>query len=121
MANGIILVLVVLLLLFAVKGTVKHFKGEGPCCGGGRGGEIPEQEKKLAAPVIGRMTLHIEGMHCQHCVNTVTRSLNRIDGVSARVSLKDGRAVVSYDRKLDGELLRRTVEDAGYQVVSVEG
>ena len=31
-------------------------------------------------------------MHCEHCVQSVTDSLNQIDGVSAKVDLaKDGQ------------------------------
>ena len=37
MTDAVILVILVIALIFGVKGTVKHFKGEGACCGGGSG------------------------------------------------------------------------------------
>jgi len=35
MADIIIILIVIILLGLALKGSIKHFKGEGPCCGGG--------------------------------------------------------------------------------------
>ena len=55
--------------LFALKGSLKHFKGESPCCGGGSGNSGKAKTKFLDGPVIGKKTLTIEGMHCEHCVN----------------------------------------------------
>lgn len=40
-------------------------------------------------------------------------------GVSANVSLKGKRAVVSYDREIDVNVLKKAVEDAGYTVESI--
>lgn len=120
MANIIILIIVVLLLALALKGTIKHFKGEGPCCGGGSCSVPPTEEKKLEDPVIGKKTVHIQGMHCQSCANAVARAIDKIDGASARVSLSGKKAVVSFDREIDDASLRRAVERAGYQVVSIE-
>ena len=37
MADIIIVLIVIILLGLALKGSIKHFKGEGPCCGGGSG------------------------------------------------------------------------------------
>lgn len=120
MADIIILVLVAVLLVFAARGTVKHFKGEGPCCGGGSGSASPViEEKRLENPVLGKKTVYISGMHCEHCVQSVTKAINRIDGACAKVELKKNRAVVSYDRELDEAALRKAVEDAGFKVTSV--
>ena len=115
MANIIIILIVIVLLGFALKGTFKHMKGESPCCGGG-GGSLPPEEKKLENPVIGKKTVKISGMHCEHCVNAVTEAINKIDGASAKVSLHGKKAVVSFDRELDEAVLKKTIEDAGYTV-----
>lgn len=34
MVDAIIIGIVVVLLWFALKGSMKHFKGDGSCCGG---------------------------------------------------------------------------------------
>ena len=114
MVDIIIVLIVIVLLGFALKGSIKHFKGESPCCGGG-GGEIV-----LDIPILGKKVLKISGMHCEHCVKAVTEAINKIDGAAAKVNLSENEAVVSYDRELDDEQLRKIVKDAGYRVVSIK-
>ena len=104
----IILIIVAVLLLIALYGSIRHFKGEGPCCGGTSSRK--SQEKQLMRPVIGRKILRISGMHCENCADHVVRALNAIEGVSANVSLKEGKA------KISDAQLRQAVEAAGYHV-----
>ena len=121
MADAIIILAVVIILVFALKGSIKHFRGEGACCGGGSGSVKTKKAKKktLHGPVIGRRTIRISGMHCQNCVNSVTNALNAIEGVSVKVKLKDNSAEVSYDRPVDVADLKQAVEKAGFKVVSI--
>lgn len=121
MSDVIIILILIVILGFAVKSSIKHFKGEGACCGGGSGQVKTKRpkKKKLDGPVIGTRTIKISGMHCQNCVNNVTRALNSLDGVSAKVSLRDNSAEVSFDRSVEEDRLRRAVEDAGFEVLSI--
>ena len=121
MADAVIILVVVIILIFALKGSIKHFRGEGACCGGGSGSVKTKKAKKktLDGPVIGRRTIRISGMHCQNCVNSVTNALNAIEGVSVKVKLKDNSAEVSYDRPVDVADLKQAVEKAGFKVVSI--
>ena len=107
MANAIVVIVVIIIMLFAGKGAYKHLKGEGACCGGGSKPEIPK--KKLDGTKLGEKS-----------VASVTRAINRIDGAAAKVSLKKGEAVVSYDREISNEELKKVVEDRGYHVVSIQ-
>lgn len=122
MENVIIILILVVLLSFAVRNSIKHFKGEGACCGGGSGSVRTKKpkKKKLDGPVIGKRTIEISGMHCRNCVNSVTRALNSIDGVAAKVSLRDSRADVLLDRMVDENDLRHAVEGAGFKVISIK-
>lgn len=117
MGNVIIIGILVIIVIFAVAGSARHFKGEGGCCGGG-GGSIREH-KELDAPKIGEKILKIEGMHCDNCRNRVERAVNKIDGVVCRVNLKKKTAKVSYSREIDDELLKSTVTKLGYEVISI--
>ena len=114
MANAIVVIVVIIIMLFAGKGAYK----QGACCGGGSKPEIPK--KKLDGTKLGEKTMKITGMHCENCVASVTRAINRIDGAAAKVSLKKGEAVVSYDREISNEELKKVVEDRGYHVVSIQ-
>ena len=118
MKTVITVIVIVAILVFALKGSVKHMKGEGDCCGGGSGNKPKKvKAKHLEDPVIGQITLHIEGMTCEHCVNRVAEALNSIDGVSAKVNLHKKNAMVSFDRPVEEEALCRVVEKAGYRVL----
>ena len=119
MVDAIIILIVVVLLIFELKGSIKHFKGEGPCCGGGSGASASPRKKTLDGPVVGRRTIKISGMHCQNCANRVTDALDNIEGVAAKVNLNKNCAEVSFDRAVDEIDLKRAVEKAGYEVISI--
>ena len=108
MVDAIIVLIVIVLLIFALKGTLKHFKGESPCCGGGSGLIKTEiEEKVLEHPAIGKKTV------------MVTEAIDKIEGASAKVNLKKEEAVVSYDREIDDDDLKKAVEEAGFKVVDI--
>lgn len=108
---GLILVLV---LVLAVRGSIKHFKGEGGCCGGG--GDIKVPNKKLDGPVVGEIVLLVDGMHCENCSNRVKRTINSIDGASCKVNLRKGRVDIKFDRDIEREVFVKAIEDLGYSV-----
>ena len=63
-----------------------------------------------------KITLHIEGMMCQHCSARVEKALQAVPGVqSVKVSLADKSAVV--EGEADHAALAQAVQDAGYQIV----
>jgi copper chaperone CopZ len=119
MGTVIVLIVILFLVLFAARNSVKHFKGESGCCGGG-GGSIAEETKVLEHPVIGSKEVYIEGMTCENCKNRIERMVNRMDGVSCKVNLKKKVAIVSYDREIDEEELRRTIEKLDYKVTKID-
>ena len=123
MTDFIALLILVLILGLAVAYIVKAKRRGVKCIGCPAGGNCSSakkmKRKKLDGPVIGKRILKISGMHCEHCARNVTIMLDRIDGVSADVSLSAGRAVVSYDRDISNEVLKDAVEKIGYQVVSI--
>lgn len=62
----------------------------------------------------------IEGMTCGHCQARVEKALNAVAGVKAKVDLNKKSAVVETDGSISDELLKQTVEEAGYSVTSIE-
>ncbi|MEO5315444.1 heavy metal transporter [Pseudarthrobacter sp. AG30] len=67
-------------------------------------------------------TVNISGMHCGHCVASVTEELQELEGVAAvDVSLnKDGVSVatITSAAKLDAERIDAAIAEAGYTVVA---
>ena len=59
-------------------------------------------------------------MHCENCKNRVERAINRIDGAVGKVNLKKSIAVVSFDREVSDEEIRKAVEEQDYKVLSIE-
>lgn len=122
MIDAVIVILVVLVVAVALKSSVKHFTGENGCCGGGSGAdsvkEIPE--KQLSGTKLGEKIVYISGMHCSRCTVSVMKAINKIEGASAKVSLKQNRAVVSYDRELSDATIRTAVEKQGFKVTEIK-
>ncbi len=67
-----------------------------------------------------KKTMKIEGMMCSHCTGMVTKVLNAIDGVSAKVSLDDKCAYIEISKEVSDEILIKAVTDAGYDVISLD-
>ena len=66
------------------------------------------------------MTLTIEGMMCKNCVAHVKKALEGLEGVDgATVSHERKTAVVTLSREVPDALLKRAVEDEGYQVLGI--
>ena len=78
------------------------------------------KRRNMTGAVIAKKTIIISGMHCAHCVQSVTDSLNRIDGVSARVDLNKSCAEISLDREIGEDILICAVEKAGFLVESIQ-
>ncbi len=64
-------------------------------------------------------TMYIEGMSCGHCSGRVEQALNKIDGVTAKVDLASKTADVQLSQDVNDDILRKAVEDAGYEVVKI--
>lgn len=65
--------------------------------------------------------IFIEGMSCGHCSGRVEKALNELENVSVLVvDLEAKKAVVELSGEVSTDLLTETVEDAGYDVVSVQ-
>lgn len=62
-------------------------------------------------------TLNVEGMSCMHCVKKVETALKEIKGVkSVNVSLENKTAEVTLKEDVDNSILKKAIEDAGYEV-----
>ena len=89
--------------------------------------EIEPEELHIAAEPVAekkekkemKKKISIEGMMCGHCTGRVEKALNGLSGVEAQVSLEDKAAYVTLTGEVSDELLRKTVEDAGYEVTGI--
>jgi len=65
-------------------------------------------------------TMKIDGIMCSHCEGRVKQSLEGLAQVSqAEVSHEKGTAVVTLTAEVSNDVLKKTVEDQGYNVISI--
>jgi copper chaperone len=117
MINGIIIVALIVVAIFAVKGSIRQFTYG--CCG------TKDVEKKIKVQdknasdypyyaVIG------DGMKCKHCKLHVENAFNEKDGNWAEVNLEKKKADVRMKTKLTDREIRDIVSKAGYVLRNIE-
>ena len=63
-------------------------------------------------------TLKVKGMSCQHCVMSVTKALNQLNGVqNVQVDLEKGEVRFDNVKGVGAEQIAKAIVDAGYEVV----
>lgn len=96
--------------------------------------EVPLETLKKAVEECGYMvldgdtkaksiikTMHVEGMMCGHCENTVKEAVEALSGVeSCEADYEKGTAVVVLSRDVPNEVLKKAIEDCGYIVNGME-
>ena len=117
---GVAIVVLVFAIVFAlsVRAALRHFKGEGGCCGGGAGAPPPVADKAIGS-AVATCELALDGLRCMNCVAHAKKALEAIPGVAADVTLDPQRALVRMDRDVPESALRAAIEGEGYRVVSV--
>lgn len=113
MQDLIIILILVVILAIGIHSTIMHFKGKSGCCGGGN----TYISKKKLKSVVAKKTFIVEGMTCENCVARVTRAINDMDGLAAKVNLKKKEVVVSMEKEVSDDVICASIEKAGYKVV----
>ena len=80
--------------------------------------KIKHKEKEIK---VMTKKMIIEGMMCGHCSARVKKVLEALPQVEeAIVSHEEGTAIVTLTERLADDILRKTVEDQDYKVISME-
>ncbi|WP_340386405.1 cation transporter [Paenibacillus sp. FSL E2-0151] len=62
------------------------------------------------------IVLNVQGMSCQHCVNSIEGALKEI-GVSGKLNLSDDSVEATYDEnQVSLEQIKEVIEEQGYEV-----
>ncbi|MFC5591639.1 copper chaperone CopZ [Sporosarcina soli] len=64
-------------------------------------------------------TLKVQGMSCNHCVNSIETSVGNLTGVSSvKVDLGSSEVSVEFDsQKTTLDQIKETIEEQGYDIV----
>lgn len=112
MDNLLIIFILAVVLAVGVNATLKHFRHESSCCGGGT---YKAKPRKLSS-VVEKKVFLVEGMTCQHCINRVMEAVHSVEHTSAVVNLKKAEVTVSMEQPVDASLIIAAIEKAGYPV-----
>lgn len=63
--------------------------------------------------------INIEGMSCGGCSSRLERVLNAINGVNAKVSHEDGKAIIQIEDAITDDILKAAIENAGFTVTGI--
>ena len=64
--------------------------------------------------------IEVKGMMCGHCEATVKKALEELPQVEeAKVSHTDGKAIVILSEEVEDDILKKVIEDHGYQVTKM--
>ena len=62
--------------------------------------------------------LKVEGMSCNHCVNSIETNVGELTGVSTvKVDLGNNEVLVEFDNVATLDQIKETIEDQGYDIV----
>ena len=117
----IIYIVALLLIGYAVYGTVQRVRGKAKstCCGS----SAPVKSKKITDRNENhypfKYHLGIEGMSCSNCAARVENALNSDDDIWARVNLAEARAEVLSKTEKSEEALRILLNNMGYKVTGI--
>lgn len=65
-----------------------------------------------------KITLRVDGMSCSHCVNSITKAVEAIEGVvNVEVDLKANIVIVEYQSQAAIQQIKDQIEDQGYEIV----
>jgi len=63
--------------------------------------------------------LKVKGMSCQHCVMSVTKALNQLEGIkNIQVDLARGEVRFDNTKEVASSRIDKAIKDAGYEVVA---
>jgi copper ion binding protein len=76
--------------------------------------EIETEKEENAMP----STIKVKGMSCQHCVMSVTKALNQLEGIkNVQVDLAKGEVRFDNTKEVASNRIEKAISDAGYEVV----
>ena len=88
---------------------------------GGKDKKIKGKHHKKQEETVMKKTMKIEGMMCGHCEARVKKCLEALEGVTlAEVSHEAGTAVVTLEKEVADEVLKKAVEDQDYKVLEIQ-
>lgn len=116
MSTFIILIILIGICIFAIINSKKHFKGAGGCCGAGS----VEKSQKTLNYISDKKKVFISEMHCKNCANKIENAINDVSYLACEVNLKENLAIVTGNKIINEEEVKKIIEKLGYEVNKIE-
>ena len=125
MINIIVGVAVLALVALAIFSLIRNRKNGGcSCCSGcgsscGCASSAEKEDDGKVFPAGSSLHIDIAGMHCEKCSTSVTEALNKLDGVTAEVSLQNNSASAKLSKSISSRAIKEAVGDRGFEVTHI--
>lgn len=122
MTATLIIIAGILLIAYAVYGTVQKARGKAKssCCGSAESVLPKRVEDTDESHYPFRYYVSIDGMKCSNCATNVENAINALGGTWAHVELGRHRAEVLSKKEKTEEDLVRALKGTGYKVTGFE-
>lgn len=78
---------------------------------------LADSENRMEVYKMEKATLNVQGMSCNHCVNSVEGAVKNL-GASAQVNLAENTVSVEFDEsRVSLQAIKEAIEEQGYEVV----
>ncbi len=121
MGNALVIVILILIIGFAVYGTVKRIRYGSSCCG-----ERDPADRKVRvrdrnkANYPYQYILRVDGMHCSNCARRIENAFNKTEGRWAKADVGNKTVtLLSKSEETEDELTGITA-GAGYTLLTYE-
>lgn len=80
----------------------------------------PKEKESEVPAVLVETTLHVDGMHCNDCENSIAKGVIALAGIdSVKASYLDSSAFVRFDsNKIKLDAIKKAIEERGFEVAS---
>ena len=119
MGNTIVIIILVLIVAFAVYGTVRRIRFGSSCCG-----EHDAADKKVRVRDRNKKSypytyvLGVDGMHCSNCARRIENAFNKTEGRWAEADVGRKEVILRTKREESERDLSGIVSGAGYTMLA---
>lgn len=114
---GIIISVLIVAAFIVLRTTIKRFGIKRKCCGQGKAEK--REQKILEAEPMFEVSVRITDLCCEDCAIRIENAFNRMNGVSAKASHEEKRAVLLLCRELTETEICDVVTNCGFTASEV--
>ena len=117
MGNTVVIIILLLIVAFAVYGTVRRIRFGSSCCGEHDAADKKVRDRnKKSYPYT--YVLGVDGMHCSNCARRIENAFNKTEGRWAEADVGRKEVILRTKREESERDLSGIVSGAGYTMLA---